>query len=136
MAYWRLLYHVVWATYQRQPMLTPEREPLVYRILGGKASELGVFVHALGNTADHLHLVVGIPPKLAVSECLGQLKGASSHAANRHAAPFRWQEGYGALTLCDEILPAVIAYVRDQKRHHDDGTFDMRFERDTHEDLL
>ena len=136
MPYWRLLYHLVWATYQRQPLLTPDREPLVYRILGGKASELGVFIHALGNTTDHVHLVVGIPPKLAVSECLGQLKGASSHAVNRTAAPFRWQEGYGALTLSDEILPTVMAYVRTQKQHHLDGTLDLRFERDTHDDLL
>jgi hypothetical protein len=49
-------------------------------------------------------------------------------AVNRHAAPFRWQEGYGALTLCDEILPTVIAYVRNQKQHHDHGALDMRFE--------
>ena len=38
---------MVWATYQRQPLLTADREPLVYRMLGGKASELGVFIHAL-----------------------------------------------------------------------------------------
>jgi hypothetical protein len=76
----------------------------------------------------------GRRPKLAVSECLGQLKGASSHAVNRWAAPFRWQEGYGALTLCDEILPTVIAYVRNQKQHHHQGTIDMRFERNTHDD--
>lgn len=136
MPYSRLLYHLVWATYQRQPLLTTDREAVVYRILGGKASELDVFVHAIGNTTDHLHLVVGIPPKLAVSECIGQLKGASSHAVNCHAAPFRWQEGYGALTLCDEILPTVIAYVRNQKQHHDHGTLDMRFERDTDDDRL
>jgi putative transposase len=83
-----------------------------------------------------LGLVVGIPPKLAVSECLGQLKGASSHAVKRRAAPFRWQEGYGALTLCDEILPTVIAYVRNQKQHHAGATLNIRFERATHDDLL
>ncbi len=136
MAYWRLLYHLVWATYEREPLITPERESFLCRILGGKASELGVFVHAIGNTCDHVHLVVGIPPKLAVSECLRQLKGASSHALNRHDAPFRWQEGYGALTLCDEILPTVIAYVRNQKRQHHDGSVDVCFERDADEQTI
>ncbi|HVO28205.1 MAG TPA: IS200/IS605 family transposase [Candidatus Margulisiibacteriota bacterium] len=90
-AYWRLLYHLVWATYEREPLLISEREALLYRILGGKAAEIGVFVHATGNARDHVHLVVGIPPKLAVSECLRQLKGASSHALNHQNGPFRWQ---------------------------------------------
>jgi putative transposase len=136
MAYWRLLYHLVWATHEREPLLTPEREALLYRILGGKAAEIGVFLHAMGNAPDHVHLVVGIPPKLAVSECLRQLKGASSHALNHHDGPFRWQEGYGAVSLCDEILPKVIAYVRNQKRHHREGSVDVRFERDTDEPTI
>jgi putative transposase len=133
MPYWRLLYHLVWATYERHPLLTAERETLLYRTIGGKAAELGVFVHAVGNASDHVHLVVGIPPKLAVSECVRQLKGASSHTLNHHAAPFRWQEGYGALTVCDEILAIVISYVRHQQRHHREGSLDPRFERRTPE---
>ena len=131
MPYTRLLYHLVWATYEREPWLNTQRSAWLSRILGGKAAELGVFVHTIGNVSDHVHLVVGIPPTLAVSECVGQLKGASSHALNHHAPPFRWQEGYGAVTLCDEILGTVIAYVRNQKRHHRVGSVEDRLERDT-----
>lgn len=130
MAYWRLHYHLIWATYRRQPLLTVECEAVLQRMISGKAAEIGVFIRALGNTTDHVHLVVEIPPKLAVSECIRQIKGASSHAANRPAHPFRWREGYGALTLSADVLPIVIAYVRNQKRHHAMGTANPFYECD------
>ncbi|HVM96403.1 MAG TPA: transposase, partial [Candidatus Acidoferrales bacterium] len=118
------------------PLLTRDREPLLRQILGGKASEIGAFIHAVGNTTDHVHLVVGIPPKVAVSECVRQLKGSSSHALNDPIAPFRWQEGYGALTVSDEILATVVAYVHDQKQHHAEGSLNAHFERLQQEDPL
>ena len=124
MPYWRLLYHLVWATVDRQPSILGEREAWLHQILRGKAVELGMVMHAVGNVEDHVHLVVSIPPKLAVSECVRQFKGASSHALHRRgpATLFRWQEGYGALTIGDEIFPKVVAYVLAQKQHHRSNT--------------
>jgi len=81
-----------------------------------------------------VHLVVGIPPTLTVSECVRQLKGGSSHALNRRTPPFRWQEGYGAITLCEEIMATVVAYVLNQKRHHREGSVRACFERFTETD--
>jgi len=45
MAYWRLHYHLVWATYQRNPWLTGDVERMVYGTLLGKAEELAVIIH-------------------------------------------------------------------------------------------
>ncbi|MBI3781984.1 MAG: IS200/IS605 family transposase [Deltaproteobacteria bacterium] len=130
MPYWRLLYHLVWTTFDRQPSLRGQCEELLHQILRGKASELGVVVYALGNAEDHVHLVVSIPPKLAVSECVRHLKGASSHALN-HAgslAVFRWQEGYGVLSLTDQVLRTAIDYVLGQKQHHRSNTTRATYE--------
>ncbi|HWP93097.1 MAG TPA: IS200/IS605 family transposase [Thermodesulfobacteriota bacterium] len=82
MTYWRLHYHLIWSTYDRQPTLTGEREKMFYGVLYRKAEELGLKIHAAGNVDDHVHIVVSIPPKVSVSECVRQIKGASSYAIN------------------------------------------------------
>jgi len=55
MAYWRLHYHLVWATYKREPMIDQERERVIYGTLYRKAEELGLIIHAAGSVEDHMH---------------------------------------------------------------------------------
>jgi len=121
MTYWRLHYHLVWATFERQPMITPEREKVIYGVIYRKAKELQLIMHAIGSVEDHIHVVVSIPPKLAIADCVRHFKGASAHAVNQmpgRDADFRWQEGYGALSVSEPLLEGVIAYARHQKEHH------------------
>jgi putative transposase len=123
--YWRLHDHFVWTTFERTPWLDDGLSQRAYRSMRARAARLGAFVHAIGGTADHVHVVVSVPPTLAVAACIGQLKGASSHSVNETSgtgAAFRWQSGYGALSLGERSLPAAIAYVRRQREHHAAGS--------------
>lgn len=131
MSYRRLYYHLVWATYRRRPTITRDVERSIHRALRNKARELGVFVYAIGNIEDHIHLALSIPPTIAVAECIRHLKGASSYTVNREHAgiDFAWQTGYGAFTFSDRAKPIVVAYVRNQKRHHRAGTTHPALER-------
>lgn len=132
MSYWRLHYHITWSTRDRQPLLTPEREKIFYGVLYQKAKELGLKVHAAGNVEDHAHVVLSIPPRLAVAECVRHIKGASAYAINKTLAGderFEWQEGYGALTLGERSLPEVMRYVAHQKEHHQQGDVMSIYER-------
>ena len=136
MAYWRLHYHLVWATYQRLPFLSEAIERQVYGAILGKAKELGIIVHAIGGIEDHVHAAVSIPPKIAVADCVRHFKGASSHYVNHQPnaeGNFAWQEGYGALTFGDRAMQDVVAYVRNQKEHHWQNTTHAAFERMTEE---
>jgi putative transposase len=45
----------------------------------GKADSLGCIPHAINGAEDHIHVVISILPKLAVTEIIGELKVASSH---------------------------------------------------------
>jgi putative transposase len=121
MTYWRLHYHLIWATLDRQPSLTQEREKVFYGVLYGKARELNLKIHAAGNVDDHVHVVVSIPPKMAVADCVKHIKGASAFAINHmpgSAGQFKWQEGYGALSIGERSLETVMAYAARQKDHH------------------
>jgi len=123
MPYYQLYYHIVWATKERLPLITPELESDLHRYLRGKGLEIGGVVHAVGGVEDHVHVAVSIPPRLAVSTFIGQVKGASSHWVTHVVPvkmPFEWQEGYGVLSFGKQALPRVVEYVLNQRqRHHD-----------------
>ena len=136
MAFWRLHYHLIWTTYQREPLIDAAREVLIHQTVYGKAKELGLLIHAVGGIEDHLHVVASIPPRLSVADCVGKLKGASSHRVNLEVrdGAFRWQGGYGALSIGARSLAQAIAYVRNQREHHGAGRPMAIYERCTDED--
>src|SRR3972149_1251178 len=132
MPYWRLHYHLIWATFEREPSITPEREKMFYGVLYNKAKELGVKIHAAGNIEDHAHVVASIPPKLAVADCVRHLKGASSYAINHMEGSdgkFKWQEGYGALSIGERSLEIVKEYAAKQKEYHRENKIIEGYER-------
>ena len=132
MTYWRLHYHIIWSTVDRQPILTPQVEKVFFGVIYGKADELGLKIHAAGNVEDHAHVVVSIPPKLSVADCVRHIKGASAFAINRMEGSngqFKWQAGYGALTVGERSLNVVMEYAAKQKEHHTNGTIIDVYER-------
>ena len=132
MTYWRPHCHLIWGTYQRESSITPEREKMLYGVLYNKGKELGLKIHAAGNIEDHVHIVVSIPPKLAVADCVRHLKGASAYAINHmdgSDGKFKWQEGYGALAISENSLVAVMEYASKQKEHHCENKLVAVYER-------
>ena len=125
MAFWRSYAHIVWSTKYREPLIRPETEGQLYACLVDKAAELDCCIHAVGGVADHIHLVISIPPKHSVAWVVKNLKGSSSHLMNHGAFAgsqhFAWQRGYGYLTLGEKQCEAAVAYVLNQKQHHQNG---------------
>lgn len=122
MAYWRLYYHLVWATAKRQPLLTPDIEAIIHAYLVEKARFQEGHCYAINGMPDHVHLIVAIPPKIAVAEFVKNLKGSSSrHMHLEHRRPFEWQAGYSVFSLSSRNITDAVAYVIHQKEHHAQG---------------
>jgi putative transposase len=138
MALWRLYYHVVWATKDREMLILPEIEQELYGYMIGKACAIGVITHAIGGVGNHAHTIVSIPPRLSVAEFVKEIKGSSSHYANHGAAhklrQFCWQRGYGVFSLSAKQLDRTVDYVLNQKAHHQQNTLIAALERDQEED--
>jgi len=129
---WRLFYHAVWMTEDGQALLEGDVRRLVYTAIRRKADELGVEVHTLGGTSDHVHVVLTVPPHLAVADCIRALKLASAQEVNRRLGqltPLRWQRGYGVFTFGERSLPTVIEYVQRQEQLHATGETKPYYER-------
>ena len=124
MPFWQLHYHFVWATKDRVPIIEPQAEPIIYNLIRGKAAGLGASVFALNGTADPVHLVAAVPPKVALADFIGQVKGVASARYNQagpRETPLYWQDEYGVFSFDGKRLPNYIAYVENQKAHHADG---------------
>ena len=123
MPYWRLFYHLVWATRGREAILLGEVEATVHRVIRQLGVELGVDMLAIGNLPDHIHVVASIPPRHAVSDVMKLVKGRSSYAAShdgvgRRTPNFGWQSEYGVLSFGERALPKVVTYVESQRERH------------------
>jgi putative transposase len=138
MSLWRLYYHVVWATKNRESSIDVDLETELYNYIIGKADFLKCIVHAVNGTDNHIHLVVSIPPTLSIAEFVKNIKGSSAHHLNHDfltdANQFAWQPGYGVFSLGGQQLPRAIAYVRNQKIHHSQGTIIRSLEETTNDD--
>jgi len=132
-AYHEIFLHLVWHTKESRGLIIPDWEDRLHDIIRRRALEPGnVFVHEIGGTRNHVHIVVRGGPTLPIAEWTGKVKGGSSYDMNHTAGyPDRleWQSGYGVVTFGAKDLPWVIDYVRKQKQHHLAGTVFDRLER-------
>jgi putative transposase len=125
MPYWRLFYHIVWATKNRLDLIDPTWEKDLYGYIWGKSITWECIPHAIGGISDHIHLAISIPPKLDVATLIGRLKGSSSHHINENYAhgSFKWQSEYGVSSFSEKALASIVAYINNQKKHHTENTF-------------
>jgi len=125
MPYWRLFYHFVWGTKNGEPLIAPEWEASLHNVIAAKATELGGIVHAVGGMSNHVHLAVSVPPRIALSDFIGQVKGNSSHFVNHGLetdGQFAWQAEYGVVSFGGKMLDTVVKYIKNQRQHHAEGT--------------
>lgn len=138
MALWRLYYHFVWATKECELLIAPSQEVALHNYIIGKADALNCITHAINGTADHIHLIVSVPPTLAIAEFVKNIKGSSSHYVNHTLSPvsrnFGWQAGYGVFSLGRKQLEQAVTYVHNQKSHHAQGTLISTLEEVTDDD--
>jgi len=119
--YTQLYLHLVWATWDRLPLITEAIEPRLCAAIAQKCRELKCVPLAIGGIADHVHLLVRLHTTVAVSTLAKEVKSSSSHLVTHEITPgefFKWQGAYGAFTLRKEDVPGVQSYIERQKEHH------------------
>ncbi|MCS6962944.1 IS200/IS605 family transposase [Thermoflexus sp.] len=117
--------HLIWATWDRLPLITPEIERPLHRVIASEAQKMGCTLLALNSVPDHLHLLVRIPSTVSIAKLVKQLKGVSSRFVNevlKPDPPFKWQGFYGAFSVSRWDVERIVGYIRRQKEHHAVGT--------------
>ena len=75
---WNCKYHIVFAPKYRRQVIYRKIKADVGKILRELSERKGVEVIEAEACPDHIHMLVEIPPKIAVSSFMGYLKGKSS----------------------------------------------------------
>ncbi len=130
-AHQQLLYHIVFSTKDRRPLLRNDQlREHVWAYMAGVASNLHGHALRIGGYIDHAHLLLRIPAKIAVADFVRQLKANTSKHINEEKdslLKFHWQDGYGAFTVSRSKEDAVVAYIDRQMEHHLDRTFQQEY---------
>ena len=124
-----LLYHVVFSTKGRLPLISQSLQEPLYKYVGGIIRNQGGTLIQIGGMSDHVHLLAQFPPRLALSDMMRAIKSDSSAWVNREQPKdrFAWQTGYGAFSVSQSQVEVVRRYIRGQEEHHRCKTFEEEF---------
>lgn len=125
-----LLYHLVFSTKERRPLIKPVHEIRLYDYIGGIIRGAGGTSLGIGGTADHIHVLAKLRPVRALSDVLRDLKANATgwmHDVFPHLRDFSWQRGYGAFTVSRSDVTEVRNYIHRQKEHHKRVSFRDEF---------
>ena len=119
------LVHCVFSTKDRADLIRePER---TWQYMVGIARTKKVPVLAVGGTRNHVHVLMALPPAMALAKVLQDLKGNSSKWLNERSRGFEWQRGYGAFSVSESRRQAIIHYIAGQEQHHRKWSFEQEF---------
>lgn len=122
---WNCTYHIVFIPKYRRRIMYGETRKDVVEILK-KLCEMKQVTLIKGSVCkDHVHMYLGIPPKLSVSETMAYLKGKSAlmlfdrHPEYRHRWGNRnfWARGYYVATIGNVNEETILKYIKEQEEN-------------------
>lgn len=122
---WNCTYHIVFIPKCRRKIMYGETKRDVVDILK-KLCEMKQVTLIEGKVCkDHVHMYLGIPPKLCVSEVMAYLKGKSTLMLFDRHPEYRtkwgdrhfWARGYYVTTVGNVNESTILEYIRDQEEN-------------------
>jgi len=130
-----LKYHLVWTTKYRKPVLRGEIAVRLRELIRQTCATMEVYILSGHVSADHIHLLVSVPPNVAVSDLVQRLKGRTSRRMQEEFGELKrqywgrhmWARGYFAVStgnVTDEIIKQYIESHKDLPAEHE-GNFQI-----------
>jgi len=116
----------VFAVSARQSLIKPEFKSDLHKYIAGIVRNQGQKPISINGMPDHVHILIGLKPAMALADLVREIKSDSSNFVNEKKfvrGRFSWQEGYGAFSYGHSQLDAVIRYIQNQEKHHQRSSF-------------
>jgi REP element-mobilizing transposase RayT len=126
-SYAQTVIHVVFSTKDRRKTISSEFQPRLWSYAAGICKRQGIFLHGVGGMGDHIHLLIQIPPTIALANAILTIKSNSSRWAHEEGQKLAWQKGYAAFSVSASNIPAVVQYIQNQQAHHRKMSFEEEF---------
>jgi REP element-mobilizing transposase RayT len=124
--YSQIYIQTVFAVDGRLSLIRPEFKEELFKYLTGIVRNQGQKLIAINGMSDHVHILIGLKPAMALADLVRDIKADSSEFINRKKwvrGRFSWQEGYGAFSYGHSQLGTIIRYIQNQEQHHPRRTF-------------
>ncbi len=122
MAYTKLIYHIIMRTHQGTNPINEAYERDLYMFIYGFCKNHQCVLYRINGMPDHIHMLVGLHPTIAVASFVHDLKIATNNfmTANHDLFPnfVKWKQGYCALSYSEADKERVMQYIINQKEHH------------------
>jgi REP element-mobilizing transposase RayT len=92
-----VLVHCVFSTKRRANLIPDPVERCRY--ITGVAHAKNITLLAAGGTANHMHLLIHVPPAMPLAKAMQELKGNSSRWFCERGVRFEWQQGYSGFSV-------------------------------------
>jgi putative transposase len=128
--YAQIYIQVIYAVQGRQNLLRKEHKEELHKYTTGIVRNHKQKLIAINSMPDHVHILIGLRPSLALSDLIAKVKSNSSLFINEKKwvrGRFNWQEGFGAFSYGHSQLSAVIRYIQDQEKHHIRRSFKQEY---------
>ena len=130
-SYNQIWIHAIWSTKVRLPLIHKSVEKTIHQYLSDQLRELGCPVRIVNGMPDHIHALFLLSPQKSIADVIKQIKGSSSHYINANNLidhKFAWQTGYAAYSVSESVVDKVFQYIKNQKEHHQQNTFQQEYE--------
>jgi putative transposase len=100
--YSQIYIQTVFAVDGRLSLIRPEFKEDLYRYITGIVRNSKQKLIAINGMSDHIHILIGLKPSMALADLVQDIKVDSSKFINKKRwvrGRFCWQEGYGAFSL-------------------------------------
>ena len=119
--YTQILYHIVFSTKNREPVLLASRREDLLKYIQGILKNKQCHLYRISAVTDHVHILCSIHPAVCLADLIREIKNATNTwiTQDRVFPGFaHWQDGYGAFTLSIGEKDAVVEYIKNQETHH------------------
>jgi putative transposase len=116
-----ILTHIIFSTKDRQPFIHDRIELRLYGYIKAICQDHECHLLQIGGISNHIHLLVNLSRKHALSKFVNEIKSHSSKwikTIDNDSQNFAWQSGYGAFSVGQLEYRKVIDYISKQKEHH------------------
>lgn len=124
--YIQLYIHIVFSVKARHALIPKHHKSKLHQYITGIITKRKQKVIQINSMPDHIHILVGMTPDIALSDLVQSIRIGSTRFINRQgwiAGKFQWQEGFGAFSYSRSQLNTVAAYIENQEEHHSQRTF-------------
>ena len=124
--YTQIYLHIVFAVKGRQCLIPKQHKEALHQYITRIITNKTQTVIQVNSMPDHIHILVGMAPDIALSDLVRDIKANSSKFINTKrwvAGRFEWQAGFAAFSYSHSQLDDVVRYIKNQETHHSRQTF-------------